>query len=52
MAKSFFDKIRKHRIVILIALIIAFLVLLIIGYTMNPDETWRPSVNERETESR
>jgi len=40
MAKSFLSKIRKHRMKILIAVIVAFVVLLILGYAMKPDKTW------------
>jgi len=40
MAKSFLSKTRKHRMKILIAVIVAFVVLLILGYAMKPDKTW------------
>jgi len=47
MAKSFLYTIRKHRMKILIAIIIAFILLLILGYAINPDRTWGPGVHEQ-----
>jgi glycerol uptake facilitator-like aquaporin len=52
MAKSLLYKVRKHRIEILIAIIIAFILLLILGYAINPDRTWGPGVHEQPTTSR
>jgi hypothetical protein len=52
MAKSFLYKVRKHRMKILIAIIVAFILLLILGYAINPDKTWGPGVHEPQTKSR
>ncbi len=52
MAKSFLGKIRKYKFIILIAIIIAFILLVILGFALGPDKTWGPPVNEQETESR
>jgi hypothetical protein len=52
MAKSFLYKVRKHRMKILIAIIIAFILLLILGYAINPDKTWGPGAHEQPTSSR
>jgi len=51
MAK-FLYKIRKHRMKILIVIIVAFILLLILGYAMNPDKTWGPGVHEQPATSR
>jgi membrane-bound acyltransferase YfiQ involved in biofilm formation len=42
MIRPFLSKIRKHRMKILIAVIVAFIVLVILGYAMRPDKTWGP----------
>ena len=52
MAKSFLGKMRKYKYIILIASIIAFILLVILGFTLGPDKTWGPPVSEQETESR
>jgi len=52
MYKSIFAKIRKYRIIILIALAALFILLIILGYTMNPDKTWKPYTYEHTTQSR
>ena len=52
MAKSFLYKVRKHRMKILIAIIVAFILLLILGYAINPDRTWGPGVHEQPNTSR
>jgi len=52
MKKYILTKIRKHRIIILIALAIALIILVILGFTMNPDEIWKPSTDEQTTQSR
>jgi len=44
MAKPFLSRIRKHRMKILIAVILAFILLVILGYAMKPDKTWGPPV--------
>jgi len=36
---------------ILIAIIIAFILLLILGYAINPDKTWGPGVHEQPASS-
>jgi glycerol uptake facilitator-like aquaporin len=51
-AKSFLYTIRKHRMKILIAIKIAFILLLILGYAINPDRTWGPGVHEQPAASR
>jgi hypothetical protein len=52
MAKSFLHTIRKHRMKILIAIIIAFILLLVLGYAISPDKTWGPGVHEEPAASR
>jgi hypothetical protein len=52
MAKSFLGKIRKYKYLILIASIVAFILLVILGFALGPDKTWEPPANERRTESR
>jgi hypothetical protein len=52
MAKSFLHKIRKHRMKILVAIIIAFILLLILGYAISPDKTWGLGVHEQPAGSR
>ncbi len=52
MAKSFLSKIRKYRIIILIASIIAFILLVILGAVLGPDKTWEQPASEEPTESR
>ena len=47
MAKTFLYKVRKHRMKILIAIIIAFILLLVLGYAINPDKTWGPGAHEQ-----
>jgi len=52
MAKLYY-KVRDFIIVVLgIGLIIAFILLVILGYTQNPDKTWGPPNTEQRTESR
>ncbi len=51
MAKSFLSKMRKYRTKILIAAIVAFIVLVILGYAMKPDKTWGPQP-QQQTQSR
>ena len=52
MSKLYY-KVRDYIIsIIFIAIIIAFILLIILGYTMNPDKTWGPPDNEQQTESR
>ncbi len=42
MAKLFFHKVSKYAWVIVVAIVIAFILLMIFGYTMQPDKTWGP----------
>jgi hypothetical protein len=51
MAKSLLNKVRKHRMKILIVIIVAFILLLILGYAIDPDKTWGPGVNEQPAKS-
>ena len=37
---------------ILIFIIVVFILLIILGYAMNPDRTWGPGVHEQSTTSR
>jgi len=37
---------------ILIAIIIAILLLLVLGYAINPDKTWGPGIHEQPNTSR
>ena len=52
MAKSFLGKLRKYRYIIIIASIIAFILLVLLGAILGPDKTWEPPANEQRTESR
>jgi membrane-bound acyltransferase YfiQ involved in biofilm formation len=52
MAKSFLKKIRKYRKIILIAAIIAFILLVILGFILGPDKTWGPGASQNQTEGR
>ncbi len=52
MAKSFLGKMRKYKYIILIASIIAFILLVILGFALGLDKTWEISVDEQQTESR
>jgi hypothetical protein len=47
MAKSFLSKIRKHRFKLLIAAVIAFILLVILGYALGPDKTWKPPAQQQ-----
>ena len=49
VAKSLFKKIRKHKTSILVIIVALFILLVILGYTMNPDKTWRPAGGQQET---
>ncbi len=46
MATSLLNKVRKHRMKILIVIIVLFILLIILGYAINPDKTWGPGVHE------
>jgi len=52
MAKSFLGKIRKYKYIILIASIVIFILLVILGATLGPDKTWEPPANLEQSESR
>jgi len=52
MAKSLYNIIRKYRIIIVVTIIVLFILLMILGYTMSPDETWKPSGSEQKTKPR
>ena len=47
MAGSFLSKIRKYRTSILVASIIAFILLVILGFALGLDKTWGPPEQER-----
>ena len=47
MAKSFLSKVRKHRFKILIAVVIAFILLVILGYALGPDKTWKSPAQQQ-----
>ena len=51
MAKLFFYKVKEHAWIIVVALIIAFVLLVILGYALGPDKTFRPPA-QRQTEPR
>jgi hypothetical protein len=51
MTQSLFQKIRRHKIVLFVIIIVLFILLVILGYTMDPDETWKPAGGERTTAS-
>jgi len=52
MAKTLLKAMRKHRRVILIIAILAFILLVILGFAMGPDKTWRPSGTDGQTQDR
>jgi len=52
MAKSLLGKIRKYKYIILIASIAAFILLVILGFALGPDKSWRPPDTEQRSESR
>ncbi len=52
MAKSFLKKLRKYRTIILIASIIAFILLVILGFVLGPAKTWEPGANQNQTQGR
>jgi hypothetical protein len=52
MAKSFLGKIRKYKYIILIASIVVFILLVLLGAILGPDKTWEPPANMQRTESR
>lgn len=45
-------KVRDHAWIVLIAALIMFVLLVILGYTQNPDKTWGPPDTEQQTETR
>jgi ABC-type proline/glycine betaine transport system permease subunit len=47
MAKLFFHKIQEHAWIVIVAIIIAFLLLVILGYRLGPDRTWKPKEQEQ-----
>jgi uncharacterized protein YpmB len=47
MAKSLLSKVRKHRFKILIVIIIVFILLVILGYALGPDKTWKPPAQQQ-----
>ncbi|MCP4609228.1 MAG: hypothetical protein GY845_10995 [Planctomycetes bacterium] len=51
MSKLYY-KVRDRAWIVMIAIAIAFILLVIFGYTMNPDKSWGPPDTEQQTESR
>ncbi len=52
MAKTLLTTMRKHRRVILVIAILAFILLVILGFTMGPDKTWQPSGTDGQAQGR
>lgn len=42
MARSFSDRVRKHAWIIVVAMVIAFILLVLLGFVMGPDKLWEP----------
>lgn len=42
MARSFSDRVRKYGWIIVLALVIAFILLVLRGFVMRPDKLWKP----------
>lgn len=51
MAKAMMKLLRKHNRLILILAIAMFILLVILGFAMNPDKTWQPPVDDRTTQT-
>jgi len=52
MARTLLKAMRKHRRAILIVAILAFILLVILGFAMGPDKTWQPAGADRQTQER
>jgi Na+/H+ antiporter NhaC len=51
MSKLYY-KVRDRAWIVIIALAIAFILLVILGYTINSEKTWGPPDTDQQTESR
>ena len=51
MARSFMKMMRKHRRLILIVCVTILILLVILGFAMGPDKTWRSPVDDRTTQT-
>ena len=51
MSKLYY-KVRNNAWKVIIAIIVAFILLIIFGYAMNPDKSWGPPDTEQQSESR
>ncbi len=52
MATTLLKAMRKHRRAILIVAVLAFILLVILGFALGPDKTWQPPGGERQTQER
>jgi predicted PurR-regulated permease PerM len=52
MATTLLKVMRRHRRAILIVAILAFILLVIFGFTLGPDKIWRPPGADRQTQER
>ncbi len=52
MATTLLKAMRKHRRAILIVAILAFILLVILGFTLGPDKTWQPPGADRQTQEK
>jgi len=52
MAKTLLKAMRKHRRLILIIVVLVFIALLLLGFMIGPDKTWRPPEAETPVQTR
>ena len=52
MTKRLLKAMRKHQRLILIVVIVLFILLVILGFTMSPDQTWRPPAVNRQAQEK
>ena len=52
MAKTLLKAMRKHQRLILTIVILVFILLIILGFAMGPDKTWRPPAVDHQAQER
>lgn len=52
MARTLLRAMRKHQRLILIIVIVLFILLVILGFRMSPDQTWRPPGVNRQAQGK
>ena len=52
MVKRLLKAMRKHQRLILIVVIAVFILLVILGFRMDPDKTWRPPAVDRQAQEK